>query len=72
MPLSLYTLPKWQQYNHIHNMYPTPNKYDKIYVKSRNPYKTKNTVEKIIDDTYEQLRIHYKCESEYFKKLGYK
>jgi hemerythrin len=53
-------------------MYPTPNKYDKIYVKSRNPYKTKNLVEKIIDDTYEQLRIHYKCESEYFKKLGYK
>jgi hypothetical protein len=53
-------------------MYPTPNKSDKIFTKSRNPYKAIDPVEKIIDDTYDQLRIYYKCESEYFKSLGYK
>ena len=50
-------------------MYPTPNKYDKIFIKSRNPYKTEDPVEKIIDDTYKQLRIYYRCESEYFRRL---
>tara|TARA_B100000683_G_C12418638_1_gene526855 strand:+ start:118 stop:432 length:315 start_codon:yes stop_codon:yes gene_type:complete len=49
-------------------MYPTPNKYDKIYVKSRNPYKQNISVEKLIDEKYNQLRLYFRCESSFFNR----
>ena len=49
-------------------MYPTPNKYDKIYVKSRNPYKQNIAVEKLIDEKYNQLRLYFRCESSFFNR----
>ena len=45
----------------------TPNKYDKIQSVSRNPYKTKDPIQ-YKDPKIIQLRIYYKCESDYFKK----
>tara|TARA_R100001443_G_scaffold76006_1_gene83485 strand:+ start:3462 stop:3785 length:324 start_codon:yes stop_codon:yes gene_type:complete len=49
-------------------MYPSPNKYDKIYTKSRNPYKQNNPVEKLIDEKYNQLRLYFRCESSFFNR----
>ncbi len=49
-------------------MYPTPNKYDKIYTKSRNPYKQNIPVEKLIDEKYNQLRLYFRCESSFFNR----
>jgi|TARA_B100001059_G_scaffold185038_1_gene186723 hypothetical protein len=49
-------------------MYPTPNKYDKIYTKSRNPYKKNIPAEKLIDEKYNQLRFYFRCESSFFNK----
>jgi|TARA_B100001059_G_scaffold172178_1_gene172335 hypothetical protein len=50
-------------------MYPTPNKYDKIYTKSRNPYKKHVPAEKYIDEKYNQLRLYFKCESSFFNRI---
>ena len=42
-------------------------KYDKIYVKSRNPYKKPEPV-KYCEEEYTQLRMYFKCESQYYTK----
>jgi hypothetical protein len=45
----------------------TPTKYDKIYVKSRNPYKTPEP--QIYNDEKEiQLRLYFRCESSHYTK----
>jgi len=43
----------------------TPNKYDKIYVKSRNPYKTPELV-KYKEEKEVQLRMYFRCESPHY------
>lgn len=45
----------------------TPTKYDKIYVKSRNPYKTPEPV-KYREEKEIQLRLYFRCESSHYTK----
>jgi len=45
----------------------TPHKYDHILIQ-RNPFIHKPQSITYIDPKFIQLRIYYKCESEFFKK----
>jgi hypothetical protein len=45
----------------------TPTKYDKIYVKSRNPYKIPEPV-KYNEEKEIQLRLYFRCESSHYTK----